>query len=119
MPVDVKIPLLVPDLPTREHLAPLLDRIDREHWYTNFGPLVTELENKMADLLSTQSSRQHAITVSNGTLGLELAVLALSLPAGSRVLVPSLTFVASAAAVIRAGCVPVFCDVEPDTWLLS
>jgi len=115
-----KIALLVPDLPTREELGPFLDRIDIAHWYTNFGPLVRELESEMEQRLSIGApERQHVVTVSNATIGLELALLALELEAGSRVLIPALTFVASAAAVIRAGCVPVFCDVEEDTWLLS
>jgi len=115
-----KIALLVPELPTREELAPYLERIDAAHWYTNFGPLVRELEAAMAAQFSAGApAAQHVVSVSNATLGLELAILALELPAGSRVLVPALTFVASAAAVMRAGCVPVFCDVEPDTWLLS
>lgn len=115
-----RIALLVPDLPDRKALEPYLDRIDASHWYSNFGPLVRELEAGMADLFSASvPARQHVVSVNNATLGLELAILALDLPPGSRVLVPALTFVASAVAVMRAGCVPVFCDVEPDTWLLS
>jgi len=119
-PAYRKIALLVPDLPTREELAPYLDRIDASHWYTNFGPLVRELEAAMQLEFSRGApAPQHVVSVSNATLGLELAILALDLPAGSRVLMPALTFVASAAAVMRAGCVPVFCDVEPDAWLLT
>ncbi len=115
-----KIALLVPDLPGRAALEPYLARIDAAHWYTNFGQLVLELERGMADRFSSGvQARQHVVSVNNATLGLELAILALNLPAGSRVLLPALTFVASAAAVMRAGCVPVLCDVEPDTWLLS
>lgn len=114
------IPLLVPDLPDRKALEPYLARIDAARRYSNFGPLVRELEADAAGRLSAMSGlRQQAVSVSNATLGLELALLALELPPASRVLVPALTFVASAAAVMRAGCVPVFCDVEPDTWLLS
>ncbi len=113
-----KISLLVPDLPTRDELAPYLARIDASHWYSNFGPLVRELESGMATRFSAGTA-QHVVSVSNATLGLELAILALNLPAGSRVLMPALTFVASAVAAMRAGCVPVFCDIEPDTWLLS
>lgn len=115
-----RISLLVPDLPTRTEIAPFLDRIDAAHWYTNFGPLVREFEAAMQARFSAgMAAPQFVVTVSNATLGLELAILALDLPVGSRVLVPALTFVASAAAVMRAGCVPVFCDIEPDTWLLS
>lgn len=115
-----RIPLLVPELPTREELAPYLARIDASHWYTNFGPLVRELEAAITSRLTEDAgAAQHVVSVSNATLGLELALLALALPPGSRVLMPALTFVASASAAMRAGCVPVFCDVEPDTWVLT
>ena len=40
----MRIPLMVPDLPAAEELLPYLQRIDGAHWYTNFGPLVRELE---------------------------------------------------------------------------
>jgi dTDP-4-amino-4,6-dideoxygalactose transaminase len=118
----LKIRLMVPDLPRREEVAPYIDRIDASHWYTNFGPLVRELEAGIKASLQAQSPalpQLHVVSVNNATIGLELALLALALPAGSRVLMPALTFVASAAAALRANCIPVFCDVEPDTWLLS
>jgi dTDP-4-amino-4,6-dideoxygalactose transaminase len=53
--------------------------------------------------------------VDSGSNGLYLAVKLLGLPRGSEVIVPSLTWISCAHAVLLAGCVPVFCDVELDT----
>jgi len=59
----------------------------------------------------------HLVAVSSGTAALHLALEALGLPAGSEVLLPSLTFVATPQAVLAAGLVPVFCEVDP--WTLQ
>jgi dTDP-4-amino-4,6-dideoxygalactose transaminase len=59
------------------------------------------------------------VTVSSGTAGLELALLALGLPPGARVLLPDFTFVATATAVMRSGFRPVVGDVDPGSWLLT
>jgi dTDP-4-amino-4,6-dideoxygalactose transaminase len=115
-----RIPLLVPDMPTAAQLRPWLERIDAARWYSNFGPLCRELEAAMLERFQARNPVPvHLTTVSNGTLGLELALMALDLDPGARVLVPSLTFVATATAVVRAGLVPVISDVDPDDWLLT
>lgn len=112
--------LLVPDLPVLENLLPWLKRIDANRQYSNFGPLVRELETALDNWLSDISTaRVHCVTVNTGTAGLELALTALGLPAGSRILVPALTFPASALAVVRAGHVPVFADVDAYSWQLT
>lgn len=114
------IPLLVPELPTCEQIRPWLERIDVNRWYTNFGPLVQAFEEGIRPLLqSTTEERLAVAAVSNGTLGLELAISQLSLRAGSRVLVPSFTFPASACAIIRTGHVPVFADIDPQSFTLT
>ena len=115
-----KIPLLVPDLPRADALLPYLRRIDEARWHTNFGPLVRELEVRvLKELLPGAARPLHVTTVSNCTAGLELALLAFKLPLKSRVLVPALTFVASATAIVRAGCEPVIADVDPERWTLT
>ncbi len=113
-----RIPLLVPDMPDTDALLPYLRRIDKARWYTNFGPLVHEFEAALAASLDADKS-PGLVSVSNCTGGLELSLLALGLSAGARVLVPSLTFVATATAVLRAGCIPVAADVDPESWLLT
>lgn len=60
----------------------------------------------------------HAVAVSSGTAALHLTCLSLFQP-GDEILVPSFTFFASASAVSLAGCHPVFCDVDSDTYSLS
>ena len=59
---------------------------------------------------------RHAISCSNGTTALHLALLALGVGAGDEVIVPTLTFVATANAVTYCGARAVFVDSEPDTW---
>lgn len=61
---------------------------------------------------------QYACNVSNGTSALHLALLS-SVPPGSKVLVPAFTFIATASAVIHAGCEPVFVDVDDETFLID
>ena len=57
--------------------------------------------------------------LSSGSAALELALRVLGIGAGDRVLIPTLTFVASANAVTEVGGIPVFCDVDPKTWNLD
>jgi len=113
------IPLLVPDLPRAEELLPYLLRIDANKKYTNFGPLNRDFEERIGAILSKPGLPVNVLTVANCTLGLELALQALGVGRGDRVLVPALTFVATATAVIRIGATPVFADVDPDTWSLT
>jgi dTDP-4-amino-4,6-dideoxygalactose transaminase len=61
----------------------------------------------------------YAVGVANGTDALQLTLQALEIGAGDEVIVPSNTFIATAAAVVRAGAVPVFVDVDPDSLLLT
>jgi dTDP-4-amino-4,6-dideoxygalactose transaminase len=116
----IRTPLLIPDIPDAGALLPYLRRIDAARWYSNFGPLVGELESRLASSFAAANPQGVQVaTVSNATAGLELALAALNLPAGAKVLLPALTFVATAAAVQRAGHVPVACDVDADNWLLT
>jgi len=112
------IPLLVPMMPALDDLEPYLRRIDAARWYTNFGPLVQELEARLSTHLQLAADSA-VVTTANATLALELALASLDLPAGARVLVPALTFAASATAIVRAGLTPVFCDVDEHSWQLT
>lgn len=114
-----EIKLLEPDLPRAEELLPFLQRIDAARWYTNFGPLVSGLEDKLRRLFFAGALPVPLTTVSNGTAALELAVQALRLPHGAPVLMPTYTFPATLSAVLRAGLRPVFSDVDPSSWMLT
>jgi len=119
-PTALPIPLLTARLPSLERLAPYLERIDSNGWYSNFGPLVQELETRLGNAFSAKGRAQpHAITVGNGTAGIELALRALRLPPRAPVLIPALTFVATATAVLSAGLTPIVCDVHRKSWLLT
>lgn len=116
-----RIACLVPDLPNAAALAPYLERIDAARWYSNFGPLALELEARLTAHLAATSAQSpiHLVTCSSGTAALEAGLSAYRLPAGTRVLLPALTFPATALAVLRSGHVPVLADVCPDSWLLT
>jgi len=76
---------------------------------TNYGPLVRELEARLAERLGVR----HAITVCNGTMALELGVRALGM--AGEVIVPAFTFVATAHALQWQEIKPVFVDIDPRT----
>ena len=105
-----------PRLPAAEAIFPYLQRIDEGRWYSNFGPLVCELETRLADRFAPGTE---AVTCTNATQALTLALQAMDLPPGGAVIVPSWTFVATAHAIMQAGLVPWFVDVDPETWMLD
>jgi dTDP-4-amino-4,6-dideoxygalactose transaminase len=79
------------------------------------GQLVEEFEATWAAFCGTN----HAIGVANGTDALRLTLTALGIGPGDEVIVPTNTFVATAAAVVLAGATPRFADVNPDSLLLG
>lgn len=114
-----KISLLVPAMPTADALLPYLQEVDGNLWYTNFGPLNTRFEAEILRDVAPQLRQENITTVSNCTVGLELALQSCGVGVGARVLVPSLTFVATATAIVRSGMTPVFADVDAGSWCLT
>ena len=82
----------------------------RGDWLTT-GPAVGRFERAFADLVSAE----YAVAVTNGTAALHLAMMAADVGPGDEVIVPTMTFVASANAARYVGAVPRFCDVRADT----
>lgn len=113
-----QINVLVPDLPSAEALLPYLKIIDRNRWYTNHGPLVAELELRIKRLFFSGIPVELA-TTSSGTTAIELAIQAIGLHEGCKVLVPSYTFPATVTAILRNRLIPIFCDVDENTWCLT
>lgn len=74
---------------------------------------------KLESAFASYHDAQHAIAVSNGTVAIELALLAAGIRPGDEVLVPALTFIATAGAVVRVGAIPVFVDSDPETAAIS
>ncbi len=79
------------------------------------GPFVEEFESKWADIVGVD----HAVAVTNGTVALQLSLNALGLEPGDEVVVPSLTFGSTATAVVHQAGVPVFADIERETYTLD
>ena len=109
------IKLLSPNLPSCREILPWLEEIDRNRRYTNFGPLCQRLERDLAALTAARS----VVCLSSCTLGLELALQAFDLAPGGTVLVPALTFPATATAILRSGLKPLFGDVEEGSLTLT
>jgi perosamine synthetase len=86
----------------------------RSDWLTT-GPKVKEFERALADFTGTR----HAVAVSNGTAALHSAMFALNIGPGDEVIVPAVTFAATANCVIYQGGTPIFADVHPDTLLID
>lgn len=107
------IPVAAPDLSGNEEKY-VVDAI-RSSWISSTGSYVNQFEKTFAELCE----RRTAIGVCNGTVALHLALLALDVRPGDEVLVPSLTYIATANAVRYMGAEPVFVDVDPDTWCID
>ena len=82
---------------------------------------VTEhlLTNEFEEKIRTLTGSKHAISITNGTMALFCCLKALGIGPGDEVLVPNITFVASANAVILAGAKPVLCEIDKDTFCID
>jgi perosamine synthetase len=107
------IPVYTPSLDGCEEKY-VLDAV-RSGWISSLGQYVTRFETQFAEFCGVA----HAVSVSNGTVALHLALHALGIGPGDEVIVPSLTFVASANAVRYTGATPIFADVDPQTWCID
>ncbi|MGH7470073.1 MAG: DegT/DnrJ/EryC1/StrS family aminotransferase [Longimicrobiales bacterium] len=103
------VPLIVPDLPDFDEVADRFREILDNGRITNFGRYVTEFEQELGRYVGA-----HAVTTSSGTMGLLFALQAMGITRGTRVIVPSFTFMATAQAIVYAGARPLFADVGED-----
>ena len=81
-------------------------------YVSSVGSFVTRFEKELALFVGAQ----HAVAVVNGTSALHLALVAVGVKPGDEVIVPALSFVATASAVALAGATPHFVDVSSETW---
>ncbi|MCC7071435.1 MAG: DegT/DnrJ/EryC1/StrS family aminotransferase [Deltaproteobacteria bacterium] len=102
-----------PNLGDRAAFHKKIDEIFDRVWLTNDGPVVRELEARIANI----TGARHALAVCNATVGLELVAHGLEL--SGEVVLPAWTFVATAHAMRWVGLTPVFSDVERSTHHLS
>jgi perosamine synthetase len=84
-------------------------------WISSRGEFIDRFEKAFAAFCQVE----YALTCTSGTSALHLALLGAGVGPGDEVIVPTLTFVASANAVMYCGATPVFIDIEPETWNLD
>jgi dTDP-4-amino-4,6-dideoxygalactose transaminase len=102
-----------PNFGSREKFFQRMNQIMDNAWLTNRGPFVIELEQKIATYLGVR----HFISMCNGTVALEIAIRALGLT--GEVIIPSLTFIATAHALQWQEVQPVFCDIDPISYCID
>lgn len=104
--IPVAAPMLVGN--EKEYVMDCLDST----WISSSGKYIGLFENAFAEFCGVR----HAVSCSNGTTALHLALIALGVEPGDEVIVPTLTFIATANAVTYCGGRPVFVDSDPETW---
>lgn len=106
----VRLPIAEPQLGERE--LTYVTECVLTGWVSSAGKFVGQFEEMFARFCDTK----YALATSNGTTALHLALLALKIGPGDEVIVPTLTFIATANAVRYTGATPVFVDSEPVSW---
>ncbi|WP_305067606.1 DegT/DnrJ/EryC1/StrS family aminotransferase [Tellurirhabdus bombi] len=107
------IPVYQPSLTGNEKKY-VIDCLDST-WISSKGKYINEFEHKFANYLGAHN----AVTVSNGTVALHLAMVALGIGPEDEVIVPTLTYIASVNAIVYEGATPVFVDSEADSWQMD
>ncbi len=111
------IPMLDLEAEVRElwpEIAPELERVIKSAQFI-MGPEVAAFEREIAAYLGVT----HAIAVNSGTDALVIALQALGVGPGDEVITTPFTFVATGSAILRVGAIPVFCDIEPESYNIS
>ena len=81
-------------------------------WISSEGPFVKQFEEQF----SARTGRKYGIAVSNGSVALDAAVVALGIGKGDEIIMPTFTIISCAAAIVRAGAIPVLVESDPVTW---
>jgi len=112
LPDEIITPLAKPSLTEFEKEA-LLD-VFESGWIGSNSPYVSRTESSFSSFFDSES-----LLVSNGSVALMLALRSLGIRNGDEVIVPALTYAATASSVCNVGATPVFCDVEINSWQIS
>lgn len=110
------VPVARPRLVPLEAALPYLRRIEQTRTYSNFGPLNTLLEQRLARRFGLAEGS--VVTCANATMGLTLALASVRRP-GTLCVTPAWTFAATAHAILAAGLTPYLADVDPATGALT
>lgn len=101
-----------------KNLEDIIHETSKRVWLTGQylnGPDISHFEESLAKF----TNRRFALTLGSCTDALTYALLALKLPAGSEVLVTNFSFLSSATAILKAGLKPIFCDIDPETMMVT
>src|SRR6202034_2270364 len=107
------IPVSGPSI-TQKEIDYVSDAV-RTAWYGNANVFHQRFERAFADYCG----RRHGVALPSCTSAIHLALLALGVGPGDEVIVPDVTWIATAATVTYVGATPVFADIDPVTWCLS
>lgn len=105
-----QVAVMRPLLPSANKIQKYLEQIDKNRWYSNFGPLLSSLEKRFSDFFGLGEG--NVVVLANGTAALTNTIRAMNLPRGSICLVPSWTFAATPASAIASGLSPYFVDID-------
>ena len=111
--VMLEIPLYRPDLSGNE--TKYVNECLESTWISSRGRFILLFEEQFAKYVGAA----HAASVSNGTVALHLALVALGIGPGDEVIVPTLTYIASVNAITYTGATPIFVDSIRDTWQMD
>lgn len=111
--MSIKYPVYQPSMKGNE-LKYVTECIEST-WISSKGKYVAAFENSFAAYLQAD----YATSVCNGTVALQLALLALGIGQGDEVIVPTFTYIASVNVILYVGATPVFVDSLPDTWQID
>ena len=100
-------------LPSFEEYASVLKKAWDNHWITNNGELLKELEQQLREYLQTE----HVLLCANGTMVLQLALKALNIT--KEVITTPFSYVATTNVILWEGCTPVFVDIKEDTFCID
>jgi len=109
----IKIPVYQPSL-TGNEIKYVNECLDST-WISSKGEFVTKFENKFADYTGVK----YATTVSNGTVAIHLALVAIGIGPGDEVIAPTLTYIASINPITYTGATPIFVDSIKKTWQMD
>ncbi|MGL5230795.1 MAG: DegT/DnrJ/EryC1/StrS family aminotransferase [Cetobacterium sp.] len=109
--INEKIMVTKSFLPPFEEYSKEIQRIWESSWLTNMGPLHEEFKENLKVYLDSEE----LTLVSNGHLGLEIALKSFDFPVNSEVITTPFTFASTTHAIVNVGLKPVFCDIELDT----
>lgn len=111
------IPISKPDID--EHEIKLVYEVLKSNMLTSSSFEGGKYVRAFEDSLKTFTNARYAIAVNNGTSALYASLLALSIKQGDEVIIPSLTFVATANAIVAAGAKPIFADINLDNYTID